>query len=257
MALSFVFANIDISALSGIELLVRDVNVYPDRNLSTYKLARSDKSITTNAEFTSKTIRLSGNLKGDDGSRQDAEDKWAVVKGYLNQREQKLVITQFGKDIEYTATTARINDEWIGGYLEWSIEFLCADPVGYEQNNSTFLDVFTLTAATTDETVTVGGSHYAEPIIYITLNSGTGLTGQSIIVKNGETGQSITITRNWAAGDNLRIDNLNKTVTVNGSFVDYTGTFLKFYPGTRTFSYVDTFTTRSVSISGEYVKRYV
>jgi phage-related protein len=257
MAVSFSFGNVEITALSGIELLVRNVNAYPNRKLSTFKLARADKSITTSAEFESKNIILSGNLKGTDGERTDAENKWQTVKAYLNQREQILVVTQYGQDVQYTATVARITDKFEGGYLEWEIEFFCSDPVGYDLTASTFLSSQTITTATNNANITVGGSHYAQPIFTALLNSGTGLTTQTVTIKNSETGVGITVSRTWTAGETLIIDCSQGTVTVNGAFVDYTGGFPTFYPGSRTISYIDSFSTRSMALSASYVKRYV
>lgn len=257
MALALSFGGVDLAALPGIELLVRDVNGYPNRNLSTHKVARADKSIVTSAEFSSKNIVLSGNLKASDGNRSTAESQWQTVKSYLGQQEKELVITQYGQDVAYTATVARISDTFTGGYLEWQIEFFCADPIGRDLSVSTFIDSKTITTATDNSNVTVEGSHYASPVITEVLNSGTGLTSQSVTVKNAETGLGITVTRTWTAGETLEIDCLERTVRVNGSFVDYSGGFPTFYPGSRTVSYIDTFTTRSVSFSATYIKRYV
>ena len=257
MALSFTFGNVDISALPGIELLVRDVNGYPSRRLNIHKLARADKSVTTSAEFESKSIILTGNLKGDNGSRQDAEQKWAVIKGYLNQREQELIISQYGQDIIYIATVARMADSFLGGYLEWRIEFTCADPVGRETSSSVLLASTNITTATSNKNVSVGGSHYASPIITVELNSGTGLSDKAITIKNAETGQGITINRTWVAGETLTIDCLEKLVSVDGAFVEYSGSFPNFFPGSRVIGYIDTFTTRSVNLAATYVRRYV
>lgn len=257
MARSFSFADVDITSLPGIELLVTSTNAYPNRQLATYKLARADKSVTTSAEFASKSVVISGNLKGDNGDKNDAESKWQVVKSYLNQREQPLVVTQYGQDIQYTATVSRITDKFTGGYLEWEIEFFCSDPIGYELTESTFINSTTVTTNTYNTNVAVGGSHYAQPTITAAINSGTGLTSQTITIKNAETGLGITITRTWAAGETLEVNCTDKVVRVNGSLVDYSGGFPTFYPGSRTIAYIDTFTTRSVSLAGTYIKRYV
>ncbi len=257
MALSFTFGNVDITALPGIELLFRDVNSYPSRKLTTHKVARADHSITTSAEFSDKIIDLVGNLKGIEGSRSDAESKWQTVLSYLNQREQPLVISRFGQDVQYTATLSRVSDKWTGGLLEWSLGFLCADPVGYDTGSLVLLQSTTITTATSNQIVAVGGSHYASPVIQVVIGSGTGLTNQSVTVKNAEIGQGITVTRTWAAGEILQVDCLNKLVSVNGSFVDYSGAFPKFFPGTRSIGYIDTFTTRNITLSATYVKRYI
>jgi hypothetical protein len=74
---------------------------------------------------------------------------------------------------------------------------------------------------------------------------------------NGGTGQTITLTRTWSAGDIVVIDGTQKTVTVNGSPINFLGAFPEFPPGSQTIQYSDTFVSRSMTELVTYTAAYL
>ncbi len=114
----------------------------------------------------------------------------------------------------------------------------------------------TVTNASYSGAINNAGSFDAEPVISITVTTVTGGISQSMSLKNELTGQSLMITRTWAAGDTVSIDVGAKTVTINGAMADFSGQFPVFEPGVGSFGYIDTFTTRSVALSVVYKKRF-
>lgn len=253
--ISVTYDGNDIGAIENIEITDRLVNSLPDRSLSIHKIARADKSVNTSAEFGTKNILILGIVKG--GNKYTAENAMATLKGLLIQREKILSISQYGEDVEYTATLNGIKDKWVGGYVEFELSFLCSDPIGYSSVETTLIDNQSNTSSSWNEQITIEGSYKAEPIIEVTVSALTGGTSKDITLRNDETGQGITINRTWTAGEIINIDCKNKTVSVDGSFVEYSGTFPTFYPGTRVLGYNDTLTTRTVYITSTYHKGYI
>lgn len=253
--ISVTFDGNNIGAIENIEITDRLVNSLPSRNLSIHKLARVDKSVNTSAEFATKNITIKGIIKG--GNKNTAENALATLKGLLIQREKVLSLSQYGEDIEYIATLESIKDKWIGGFVEFELNFICADPVGYSLVETTLINNQSNTSSSWNEQITIEGSYKAEPIIEVTVSALTGGTTKDITIRNDETGQGITITKTWTAGESIIIDCKEKTVSVDGSYIEYSGTFPTFYPGTRVLGYNDTLTTRTVYITATYHKGYI
>lgn len=78
-----------------------------------------------------------------------------------------------------------------------------------------------------------------------------------ISIGNGGNGQTINVTRTWGLSDILVIDCVNKTVQVNGADVAFSGAFPEFPLGAQTITYVDTFLSRTFSITANYNVMYL
>src|SRR3990172_1162676 len=99
---------------------------------------------------------------------------------------------------------------------------------------------------------------YTATMQNITFSSLSGATGKIVTLTNPDTGEEISITRDWVNTDVLVVNCFTKTLTVNGVEVDYTGKFLGFEPGiSRKLVYEDNFTGRSVTFGFSYTKRYI
>ncbi len=59
------------------------------------------------------------------------------------------------------------------------------------------------------------------------------------------------------ATDVIVIDCAQRIVTLNGTEIDYNGTFLELEPGANSITYTDGFTTRTVDVAASYVKRWL
>lgn len=87
------------------------------------------------------------------------------------------------------------------------------------------------------------GTWFVDDVSVTANSSGT------LLIGNANTGQTISITRTWNPGDVVVIDTYNKTVTVNGQAVVWTGAFPIFPPGAGGFNVSDPFTTRSINFN--------
>lgn len=150
----------------------------------------------------------------------------------------------------------------LGGHAVIDIEFLTADPMGIDPNAvGLFTTAFTNNNVTIPFNVAMAGTaEWQQPQMTFTFNDLTGGTGASVVIGNPANGQQITVTRNWTVGDSLFIDARDgqQTVEVNGSEVAFSGSIPEFIKGqVGSLNYSDTLTTRNVSGSGSYYKRYV
>lgn len=249
------FAGNDLSLIQGVDLYNHEFNDLPVRELKTYKLARRDKSITTSSEYSTKTIPVY--LDVCSGSRADTEDTLTFLKSLLQPQNASLAVLQGGVETEYTATMNEFNKEWLNSRCIVTILFLASDPIGREVQSQVFASLPAITTSSAAQSITVNGSATAYPVFTVTINSVTGGTSKSITVGNGLTNQGITITRTWTATDVLQIDSENMEATVNGALVDFTGMFPQFPAGSQQVTYMDDFTTRSVSLTATYQPRLV
>lgn len=249
------FAGNDLSLVVGAYIVNHDFNKLPERTVAINKLARSNKSVVTSAEYSSKEVSVMFHLYGCD--RDEAEEVLIALKGQLRTVNADLVVKQGGTDTTYSdATLNELSYEWFSNKILLTLIFIVADPIGFEDSNTILLNT-TITASTASNAVSNAGSFDAEPIINVTVTTVTGGTAQSLSVTNEETGQGITLTRTWANGDTVEINSDAKTVVINGTASDFTGQFPVFPPGTGSLGYSDTFTTRSVDLSVTYQRHFI
>lgn len=247
------FAGNDMSAITGLELENHDFNQLPERDIRINKLARRDKSIITSAEYVSKNIPIYFYACG--GSRAGTEDVVTQLKSLIQSQNGLLAVSQGGDTVEYIATMNEMEVEWIGTSAQITLNFIASDPVG---KNSTAVDFIAPTNVTTSNasySSIVLGSATVYPTFTITIAAVTGGAAASITINNALTAQGITITRDWAAGEILEINSEDMKATVDGEVVDFTGMFPQFTSGTQQMQYVDSFTTRDLTIEATYNPR--
>lgn len=247
------FNNFDLASLDGVQIYNHDFIGMPNRNISSSKLARSDKSLLTSAEYKDKTVTVDLFVCGT--SKSSTEENYDRLKGSIQTSEGTLRIEQGGSQVEYVGTLSGISKEYFGPKLKVTVSFFCSNPIGADQNPTTLLNINN-TSATTTELITVGGSFKTFPTYLITFNSLTGGSAKTVSLLNPATNQGIRILRDWAALDILRVDPVTLDVTVNGVVVDYDGTFPVYYPGSRSFQYIDDMTARNQDILITYNKQY-
>jgi len=247
------FNNFNLSSLQGVRIYNHDFSNMPSRELKSNKIARADKSILTSAEYKDKPVYIYGGVGG--ATKQEIDQNFDRLKGVVQVNEGVLMIEQGGENVEYTGTLQGIEKQYFGKTLKFTLTFLCSNPIGAATATDTLLNV-TNTLVTNTWLLNIEGSFKAEPYFTITITSGSGFTTKTISLLNGANGQGIRVTRTWSAGDVLVVDSANRVLTVNAVAVDYQGTFPSFFPGARSFQYIDDFTTRNVSINITYNKQY-
>lgn len=251
------FGGFDLSTVSPyLEFDRRDANTTPKRTLDMEPMARSSVKKLLGASYSERIIPITGHVKAP--SRDEADHVRDLLLMHLQATQANLDIVVSGALRSYSATYQ--NDVWTnieGGLVTFTINFLAADPFGFDGSSVLIPFSNPQTAAINDTAVTWDGSWWAEPAIVVLLNSGTGLTSKTISVSNPDTGEIISITRTWTAGDTILVDTLARNVFVNSVIIDYVGVFPRWFPGAGTVRITDTLTTRSLTVSGSYVRKWL
>jgi len=230
----------------------------PDKQTELYAKADANGSSIPAINYPSKKITIGGVIKG--SSQSDLDTRIDAFKAYFNGKNKNLDISYICSSRRYiaTANTISITREQKALYATFTIEFICTNPFGMDTSATTIMSQLNYTSATYTVTPTIAGSApYQLPVFTITIDALTG-TGDYIRISNGNNNQEIMIYGiSLANGDVIVIDCANRTVTRNGSQIDYYGTFLELEPGANSITYADGFTTRQVDIVATYNKRYL
>lgn len=248
-------ANLEI--VPGLTVLSTNPYIPAKRKLSIESLARSNKSKITGAFYDKRTITVRVGIA--QPTRALVETALDTLMGLLQGQDKILILQQSGGLRKYTSTLADVVIERGGGsYLEMDLVFETSDHFGYDINPTLLLQVTNFTSYQKTDQITVGGSaDWQAPVITITWSAISGGTSASVSVGNGETGQTITVTRTYTAGDVLEVDSLNQTVKVNGIEVSFSGAFPEWAPGIGYLTYLDTFTARTFSNTTRHYRRWV
>jgi predicted phage tail component-like protein len=243
------------SGTPGLKILNRDVQSFPRVALEQYILARADIKKFVNVNYPERKITIDAIINGNNMA--NAEQNLDTLKGLLVGQDKNLDLPYGNSTRRWVATLSNlIAPRAKGSFIPISLEFDCSDPIGRD-TTTTSQAITTITTASSSQSITVGGQFPCLPVITITLNSGTGLTAQSMTITNPTTGLAMTLTRTWVAGDVVIIDCYNQTVTVNGVTFDASGAWPAWAAGAGTYQYADTFTTRNVTTTFVYNARYL
>lgn len=224
--------------------------------LQSERLAQRDGRVIIRRSLDEKVIRLTGYMQ-----RETLAELEALIDQFhagVNKHEKFLDIDHNGSTRRHVATTSNVSIQRSNGLnvADFDVEFNIPSGFGYEPVTvSMYSD--TNTASNTSFSINVEGSYKAEPVIELVYTAVGGGTGATVSVGNAETGELLSITRDWAVNDTLFIDSANKDLLVNSQVVEYGGKFSSFAPGLRSISYSDTLTSRTASVSAQYNKRYL
>lgn len=237
------------------EILHTDV---PQQIADLLAIADTDGSVIPDINYPSRIVKISGTIHG--STQADLDDRIDTFKGYFRGKDKNLDITYGSSTRRYIATknALGISRQDHALFARFSVEFICTNPFGLDITETVITSTLNYTSATKTVTPTIGGTApYQLPVITITIDALTG-AGDYISVANDNTNQEMLIYGlGFVAGDVLIIDCVNREVTLNGNPIDYNGTFLAFEPGAASLTYTDGFTTRTVDIEAEYVKRWL
>ena len=246
-----------VAQTNGARLLSINPYLPAKRKLSTAELADVDRSKVVGGWYRSKRILVRVGIGR--ASRALAEQSLDTLLSLVQGVEEDLIVPQGATVRKYTAT---LGDAVIvrsgGSYIEVDLLFDCSDVFGYETAYTVILNAAGFTTASRQDSFTFEGSApWQAPIYQVQVDAVTGGSSASISIGNLNTGQTITVTRNWSAGDLLLINSQTGSVTVNGAEVSFSGAFPQFERGTGTVTYLDTFTTRTADLYAYYYKRFV
>lgn len=231
----------------------------PDKVMGLYGLADADGSSIPAINYPSKKITIGGVIRG--STQADLDSRIDTFKGYFNGKDKNLDIAYGSSTRRYVATANAVSivRQQTALYATFQIEFLCTNPFGIDTTATALFATHTgSTVATFTETPTVGGNApFQLPIFTITLTALTG-AGDYVLISNDNNNQEILIYgAGLANGDVIVIDCVERTVTLNGVEIDYSGTFLELEPGASSITYTNGFTTRTVTVAASYTKRWL
>jgi len=231
----------------------------PEKIAMLFAKADADGSSIPAINYPSKKVNIAGMIKG--STQANLDDRIDTFKGYFVGKDKNLDIAYGSNTRRYiaTANTVSVVRQDKALFATFAIEFICTNPFGLDTSTTNLWAAKSaFSSATFTETPTVGGNApFQLPIITITINSLTG-AGDYVQISNDNNGQELLIYgQTLTAADVIVIDCAARTVTLNGSEIDYFGTFLELEPGANSITYTDGFTTRSVDVSAVYTKRWL
>lgn len=249
------FNNLNLNSLAGVKVVNHDASQMPSRTLTANKLARSNRSVLTSAEYVSKPVMVMGFVGGADYDT--IQLNFDRLKSRVQDFEGLIRIRQGDTDVEYTGTLNGLTKDMVGPNIRFTLQFQCSNPIGRDAVGHTLFSPLTITTSTLTQAFTVEGSFIASPRFTFNFTSITGGSpNKSVSLLNAATNKGIKITRAWTTGDILAINSDTYEVIVNGTAVDFDGQFPTFYPGGRALQYIDDFSARSVTLSSVYTRQY-
>lgn len=250
------FAGNNLNQVPGLLIMKRNDFEPAERVTNQYKLARTNKSVLTTAEFKNKPVIVEVTITRP--SRALLRDAIDMLNSLLTQLEGTLDVLQDGIVRRYTGTMKSMKiAETQGGYAKIGITFMCSDPFGYDEGTTQLLQAVESSSGNVSFQISVGGSSGVEPIIIVEYSAVGGATGGTAQITNTQNGIGISVTRDWINGDTLEINGAEKKVRINGSEINPTGKIPNFLPGLRQIGYVDDFSSRTFEITAYYTKKYL
>lgn len=250
----------DGNTIESSTILIDEIDYYsiPTKEVSLFKIANADRSAIPFVEYPSKGIIVTGMLLC--GGSTDLDEAIDNFKNYFRAKDANLDIPWSSSTRRYIATVNRLDIKRTMSlkHAKFTLEFICTEPFGLETSSTSLLSSLNYTSSSVTYTPTIGGTApYQLPVITITIDALTG-TGDSLIISNDLNGQQMLLYGlGLAATDVIVIDCDARTVTLNGTEVDYLGTFLELEPGASSITITDGFDTRTIDYVGVYYKRYL
>lgn len=134
-------------------------------------------------------------------------------------------------------------------FIAYTATFLAYE--GFARSTATTSEVLNnKTTATVSDTMTNIGTHEAYPTVTVSVDAENALT--LIKFKTDATTDEISIAASYTAGDILIVNCENKTVTINGTEVAYTGNFPRFPSGAVVYTFTFTSTSHTVDTNITY-----
>lgn len=241
---------------NGVVVVNTDVYSAPNNKIQADPLAERDGALVVKQQYDSKTFTVEGYIRKD--SLAELEAAMDTFKLAMSRKSQPFDVDYAGGVRRYLASAQNImlskSSLTSAGF---SVQFLSPDGMGWDLEGSPLISAASVTTSNHTVSLSVGGSYKADPLLTVTVNAVSGGTTKTITLTNATTLRSISITRTWTAGDVLEIDTLKGLVLVNGLAHDFVGQLLSFEPGDGGLGYLDDFTSRDVTISASYTKRWL
>lgn len=237
---------------------VTDTDVYsaPEKAIQADSLAERDGALVVKQQYKSKVFKVEGWFKKDGITlAETARDEFMLAMSKTN---QPFDIDYKGGIRRYLASAQNIivSKKGISSF-GFSVQFLSPDGMGWDTASTALIASANITTSSAEIPVSIQGTYKADPTTRLSFFTVAGGTGKTVSIGNAATLRQIQITRDWVSGDVLEIDTLNGYVRVNGIDTDFIGQLPSFQPGDNALSYVDGFTSRDVTVTSSYTRRWL
>lgn len=218
------------------------------------KIADQIGTVLVESTLGSKPIFLEGYYAG--SSPANAQTMYDTLAAVLNRQERPLVLPHGTSTRKYTATPQNVIIQQPDGLNRLTFSFEFVVPSGLASSD-TDIELFSTTIVSSTYTIPVNviGSVDARPLITLNVGAVTGGENKTVSIRNARDLIGLTILRDWQSGDSIIIDSANYQLYINGELVHPTGRFPSWSAGSGAVYYADTFTTRSVDLTGTYKPR--
>ncbi len=251
------FDGYSLQSTDIISSVIRDSST-PARELVTYRAPRYDGGGLIGNYFRERKIVVQGVIKA--ATAAELETALDTMKRRLTLAEGNLDRKISGNIRRITATLSNPDQLFARreGYhitvCPFDAEFLALEPMWHDINY-TSLTTTGITNLVHNDTAENEGTYKAQAVLIVIFDAATSVTAFKFA--NTSNGQEITITRSYTAGDVLIIDGEEKSVTVNGTEVDYTGAFPEFDYGANTYSLTTTGSSVDYTKTMKFKKTYL
>lgn len=253
MAEVVTFNGTSLTTVSGLEVIATDPHRPAPRTLNMDELAQTDKSSVSNAFYYNRKIHVMCTINRT--TKANLQSSLRDLEAILQAVEATLNFSIAGVSTDFTATKSNLSvSNMSGGFCEVDIEFICSNPTGYANSSTTLYNYAALVGSAYQFAVKWSGNVKQQPVITITINSLLGGTSKTITVGNATTLEAVSVQRTWTASDILIVNCKTKTITINGTEVDYTGKIPEF-EGSQKISYADDISHRNIAVNIVYQQR--
>jgi hypothetical protein len=200
--------------------------------MNQYPLPRTDGNGFLSRFWRKKTVTLRGFAKAD--SKADLDALIDSVKRNLYGTEGILQYSDANGTRKIVATLSAANFDRQHFHLTFCpfvLTFETNPAFWYDSENQSYS--FAMTSGTRAEQLDADGSAPSSPRVYFAFVTASAVTSVSFSANS----RTVTVSGTFSAGDILLIDCENKSVVLNGTETDYSGTFPEFAQGPNSVSY--------------------
>lgn len=238
------------------------IDSMPGRDFPTFAVPRGDGEVAIGDFWRRKLITVRGMIRKT--TAQALEDELDAMKKALAVGESTLDIkhpTNVDGTIRRFVATLINGDQIFSQRRNYHVtvcpfeaQFVTLEPFGHSVDYSatTWADQTSLSFSDQVENL---GTVRAKPVVIVNFTAATSITALSFT--NNTTGERITVTRSFSASDYLSINFETMEVTVNGTAVDFTGTFPKLDTGVNSFTLALTGTSALYTLTVKHKTPYL
>lgn len=232
----------------------------PTRDIRAFRAPLADGGDVIGDNFGIRQVSVQGILKADTAA--ELETAIDTFKRNMAESEGELLITMVSDTRRCYATLVNSDkifdgrDHYHITFVPYKLIFRSYDPywTDLSYTSESFLGQVILSQNIEIENT---GAYTARGVAIITINSETDLTVINLSSNTNQDEMEITPSGGFTAGDILKIDGENKSVTLNGTEIDYNGVFLDFDYGTNSIALDFTATAADYDITLKYKKTYL